>query len=78
MCIIDSDSWQYEDDMLTDLFQPSRSDPLQHSHDDFQPYPRGCDTYSFEHLELFYEEDFQPPLVQNKIFIVEIDKLNVK
>jgi hypothetical protein len=62
MCIIDSDSWQYEDDMLTDLFQPSRSDPLQHSHDDFQPYPRGCDTYSFEHLELFYEEDFQPPL----------------
>jgi len=30
MSIIDSDSWQYEDDMFTDLFQPSKSEPLQH------------------------------------------------
>jgi hypothetical protein len=31
----------------------------------FQPYPRRYDTYSFEHLELFCEEDFQPPLCSN-------------
>jgi hypothetical protein len=30
MSIIDSDSWQYKDDMFTDLFQPSRSEPSQH------------------------------------------------
>jgi hypothetical protein len=48
--------------MFIDFFQPSRSDPLQYSHDDFQQYPRRCDTYSFEHLELFYGEYFQPPL----------------
>jgi hypothetical protein len=48
--------------MSTYLFQPSRSDPSQHSHDDFQPCPIRCDTYYFEHLELFYEENFQPPL----------------
>jgi hypothetical protein len=43
------------------LLQPSRSDPLEYSHDDFQPFPRSCGTYSFEHLELFYEY-LQPPL----------------
>jgi hypothetical protein len=48
--------------MFTDLFQPSRGDTLQYSHDYFQPFPRRCDTYSFEHLDLFYEENFQPPL----------------
>jgi hypothetical protein len=48
--------------MLTNLFQPSRSDPIQHSCDDFQPFPRRYDTYSFEHFESFYEEDFQLPL----------------
>jgi hypothetical protein len=37
---------------------------LQHSHD-FQSYPGGFDTYSFEHLDLFYEEDFQPPMCSN-------------
>jgi hypothetical protein len=43
------------------LLQPSRIDPLQHSHDDFQPFPRGFYTYCFEHLELFYEY-IQPTL----------------
>jgi len=62
MSIVDLGSWRYEDEMLTDLFQPSRSKPLQHFHDDFQPFPRRCDMHSFKHFELFYEEDFQPPL----------------
>jgi hypothetical protein len=61
----DSDVWQHEDDMITDLFQPPRDDLLQHSHDDFRSYPGGFDTYSFEHLDLFYEEDFQPHLCSN-------------
>jgi hypothetical protein len=61
----DSDVWQHEDDMITDLFQPPRDDLLQHSHDDFWSYPGGFDTYSFEHLDLFYEEDFQPLLCSN-------------
>jgi hypothetical protein len=40
----------------------SFSDLLQHSHDDFWSYPGGFDIYSFEHLDLLYEKDFQPPL----------------
>jgi hypothetical protein len=55
MGIVDSYFWKYEDDMFIYLFKPSRSDPLQHYHDDFQPFPKSCDTHSFEHLELFYE-----------------------
>jgi hypothetical protein len=61
----DSDVWQHEDDMITDLFQPPRDDLLQHSHDDFLSYPGRFDTYPFEHLDLFYEEDLQPPLCSN-------------
>jgi hypothetical protein len=66
-CVIanDSDVWKHEDDMITYLFQSPRDDLLQHSHDDFWSYPRGFDTYSFEHLDLFYEEYFQPPLCSN-------------
>jgi hypothetical protein len=62
---IDSDVWQHEDDMITNLFQPPKDDLVQHSHDDFQSYPRGFDTYSPEHLDLFYEEYFKPPLCSN-------------
>jgi hypothetical protein len=53
-CVIDNDSysWKHEDEMITYLFQPSRDDSLQHSHDDFQTYPRRLDTYSFENLDL--------------------------
>jgi hypothetical protein len=61
-CINYSYFWQHEEDMITKLFQPPRSDSLQHSHDDFQSYPRRYDTYSFKHLELFGEEYFQLPL----------------
>jgi hypothetical protein len=62
---IDSDVWQHEDDMITDLFQPPKDDLLQHSHDDFCSYPGGFDIYSFEHLDLLYKENFQPSLCSN-------------
>jgi hypothetical protein len=61
----DSYVWQHEDDMVTNLFWSLRDDLLQHSHDDFWSYLRGFDTYYFEHLDLFYGEDFQPPLCSN-------------
>jgi hypothetical protein len=64
MSIVDSSFGKYEDDVF-ESFQPSRSDPSHHPHDDFQPFPRRFDTYSFEHLDLFYEEYFQPPLCSN-------------
>jgi hypothetical protein len=60
-----SNVWQQEDDMIMDLFQPPMDDLLQHSHDDLWSYPGGFDTYSFEHLDLLYEESFQPPLYSN-------------
>jgi hypothetical protein len=51
--------------MITYLFQPHKDNLLQHSHDDFWSYPGGFDTYSFEHLDLSYEEEFKPPLCSN-------------
>jgi hypothetical protein len=54
--------WQHEEDMFVVLFQPPRVDLLQNSHGNFPPYSMGYDTYSFEHLELFCDENFQPPL----------------
>jgi len=58
-------SWQHEDDMITYLFQPPMDDLLHHSRGDFQSYPRKFDTYYFEHLNLLYENKFQPPLCSN-------------
>jgi hypothetical protein len=62
--VIDTNSyvWKQEDDMIIDLFQPPKDDLLYHSHDDLCSYPRGFDAYYFEHLNSFYEEDFQPPV----------------
>jgi hypothetical protein len=48
--------------MLIDLFRPPRDDSLQHSHDGLRLYPGSCDICPIEHLDLFYEEDFLPPL----------------
>jgi hypothetical protein len=63
----DFDVWQQGDldDMIADLFQLPRDDFLQHSRDDFRSYPGRFDTYSFEHLDLLDEEDFQPSLCSN-------------
>jgi hypothetical protein len=61
----DSDILQQGDDMTIYLFQPPKDDLLQHFHDNLWSYPVGFDAYSFEHLDLFYEENFQPPLCSN-------------
>jgi hypothetical protein len=45
--------------MIANLFYPHRDELLQHSHDDPWSYPKDYDAYSFEHLDLFYEEDLQ-------------------
>jgi hypothetical protein len=51
--------------MIADLFQPTRDDFLQHYRDDFRSYLGGFNTYSFDHLDLLNEEDFQPLLCSN-------------
>ena len=51
--------------MIKNLFQPLERDLLQHSHDDFRSCPQEFGTYSFEHLDLFFEDNFQPPLCSN-------------
>jgi hypothetical protein len=49
--VTDSDVWKNEYDMVIYLFQPPMDSLLQHSHDDFQSYLGGFDTYSFYHLD---------------------------
>ena len=55
MSIVDSTFRRCEDDVFVNSFQPSRRDALHHPHDDFQPFLGRFDTYSFEHLDIFYE-----------------------
>jgi hypothetical protein len=45
--------------MITNIFKTTEDDLMQFSHDNFQSYPEEFDEYSFEHLDLFYEENFQ-------------------
>jgi hypothetical protein len=58
----DLDVWKCKDVMITDLLQPPKDGLLYHSHDDFWSYFGEFDAYSFEHLNLFYEENIQPLL----------------
>jgi hypothetical protein len=57
--VIDSNIWQQGDDMITNIFQTPKDDLMKCSHDNFRSYPEEFDEYSFELLDLFYEEDFQ-------------------
>jgi hypothetical protein len=59
------DVWQQDDDIITEVFQAPKDDPVQCSPDDFRSYLEDFDEYSFEHLDLFYEEDYQPSLCSN-------------
>jgi hypothetical protein len=59
------DIWQQDDDIITKVFQAPKDDPLQYSPNDFQLYLEDFDEYSFEHLDLFYEENYQPPICSN-------------
>jgi hypothetical protein len=54
-----SDIWQQGNDIVTDI---SKGDLVLCSPDDFRSYLEDFDEYSFEHLDLFYEEYYQPPL----------------
>jgi hypothetical protein len=59
------DIWQQDDDIITKVFQAPKDDLVQCSPDDFRSYLEDFDEYSFEHLDLFYEEYYQPPLCSN-------------
>jgi hypothetical protein len=54
-----SDIWQQGNDIVTNI---SKGDLVLCSPDDFWSYLKDFDEFSFEHLDLFYEEDYQPPL----------------
>jgi hypothetical protein len=56
------DVWQQDDDIITKVFQAPKDDPVQYSPNDFRSYLEDFDEYSFEHLDLFYEEYYQPQL----------------
>jgi hypothetical protein len=59
---IDSNIWQQGDGMVIDIFQTPKDDLVQCYPNDFRSYLEDFDDYSFEHSDLFYEEDYQPPL----------------
>jgi hypothetical protein len=56
------DIWKQGDDVVTDVFQAPKGDLVLCSPNDFWSYLEDFDEYSFEHLDLFYEEDYQPLL----------------
>jgi hypothetical protein len=57
--------WQQDDDIITEVFQAPKDDLVQCSLDNFRSYLEVFDEYFFEHLDLFYEEDYQPSLCSN-------------
>jgi len=56
------DVWQQDDDIIIEVFQAPKDDLVQCSLDDFRSYLEEFDKYSFEHLDIFYEWELQPPL----------------
>jgi hypothetical protein len=56
------DVWQQDDDIITDVSQAPKGDLALCSPNNFWSYLEDFDEYSFEHLDLFYEEDNQPSL----------------
>jgi hypothetical protein len=58
----DFDQWKQGDDIFTHIFQTPKDDLVPCFSDDFRSYLEGFDEYSFEHLDSFHEEDYQPPL----------------
>ena len=57
--------WQQGDEIFTHTLQKPKDDPVPCFPDDFRSYLEDFDEYSFEHLDLFYEEHYQPPLCSN-------------
>jgi hypothetical protein len=60
--ITNFDIWKQGDDVVIDVFQAPKGDLVLCSPYDFWSYLEDFDDYSFEHLDLFYEEYYQPPL----------------
>jgi hypothetical protein len=56
------DIWRQGDDVVAGIFQAPKGDLILCSHDDFRSYLQDFNEYSFEHLDLLHEEDYQPSL----------------
>jgi hypothetical protein len=56
------DQWQQGDEIFTGSPQTPKVDRVQYLPDDFRSYLEAFDEYSSEHLDLPYEDDYQPPL----------------
>jgi hypothetical protein len=56
------DQWQQGDEIFVGSPQTPRVDRVQYLPDDFRSYLEAFDEYPFEHLDLPYEYDYQPPL----------------
>jgi hypothetical protein len=56
------DIWQQGHDMITIFFQTPKDDLMLCSPNNFRSYLEDFDDCSFEHLDLFHEEYYQPPL----------------
>jgi hypothetical protein len=59
------DIWKQGDDVLADVFQAPQGDLALCSYDGFWLHLEDCGFYSFDHLDLFYEENCQPLLCSN-------------
>jgi hypothetical protein len=57
--------WQQGDDMIKNLFQTPKDDLVLCSPNDFQSCLEDFDEYFIECLDLFHEENYQPPLCSN-------------
>jgi hypothetical protein len=58
----DFEQWQQGDDIFTDAPQTPKDDLAPFPPDIFRSYLEAFDEYSPEHLDSFYEKDYQPPL----------------
>jgi hypothetical protein len=56
------DQWQQGDEIFTGSPQTPKVDQVQYLLHDFRSYLEAFDEYSSEHLDLPYEDDYQPPL----------------
>jgi hypothetical protein len=54
--------WQQGDEVFTHTLQKPKDDPVPCFPDDFRSYLEDFDDCSSEHLDLFYEDDYQPLL----------------
>jgi hypothetical protein len=56
------DQWQQGDEIFTDAPQTPKDDLMLCFPNNFRSYLEDFDDFSSEHLDLFYEDDYQPPL----------------